>query len=135
MLNGYYPAGSYQLDIRDQYGKGRELNITLAQLTVANLPTIAPPTTWVHERFNPSTDCNHILFNYLGLYAAQFSNEDFKKYYDQGEFEIAIAPTGEVPNRWQTVIVPSPYHPAQLFDITPYTIGELHTKVCLSSLA
>lgn len=128
VLNGYYPAGTYKLDIRDQYGKGRELNITLGQLTVANLPTIVPPATWVHERFTPGSDCNHILFNYLGLYAAQFSNEDFKKYYDQGEFEIAIAPTGEVPIRWQTVIVPSPYHPAQLFDITPYTIGELHTK-------
>ena len=128
ILNGTYPAGTYTIDVSDQYGKGREINITLEQLTVADLPTIALPATWMHERFNPSTDCNHILFNYLGLYAAQFSNEDFKKYYDQGEFEIAIAPTGEVPNRWQTVVVPSPYHPAQLFDITPYTIGELHTK-------
>ena len=75
VLNGSYPAGTYKLDIRDQYGKGREMDITLAQLTQSNLPTIVPPATWVHERFTPAQDCDHISFNYLGLYTSQFSNE------------------------------------------------------------
>jgi hypothetical protein len=128
VLNGSYPAGTYKLDIRDQYGKGREMDITLAQLTQSNLPTIVPPATWVHERFTPAQDCDHISFNYLGLYTSQFSNEDFKKYYEQGEFEMAIAPTGETPHLWQKIIVPSPYSPAQHFDLTPYSLQDLHIK-------
>lgn len=128
VLNGNYPAGTYKLDIRDQYGQGREIYLTLAKLTQSNLPTIVPPATYVHERFRPAQDCSHIFFNYLGLYTSQFSNEDFKKYYEQGAFEISIAPTGETPHLWQTVIVPSPFHPAQLFNLTPYKIGDLQTK-------
>lgn len=128
VLNGNYPAGTYKLDIRDQYGQGREIYVTLAKLTQSNLPTIVPPATYVHERFRPAQDCSHIFFNYLGLYTSQFSNEDFKKYYEQGAFEISIAPTGETPHLWQTVIVPSPFHPTQLFDLTPYKIGDLQTK-------
>lgn len=100
LLNGYYPAGTYKLDLRDQYGKGRELDITLASLTLADLPTITPPASWIHERFTPAEDCNHIFFHYWGYHSTQFSNENFKKYYESGAFEMAVAPTGETPNIW-----------------------------------
>lgn len=127
ILNGTYPAGTYTIDVSDQYGKGREINITLEQLTVADLPTIALPATWVHERFLPGPDCNHIYFKHIGQYNYQLTKEDFKKYYDKGEFEMAIAPTGKTPVHWAPITIPSIFHPEQLFDISPYTISDLHT--------
>lgn len=128
VLTGNYPAGTYKLDIRDQYGKGRELDLTLATLKNADLPTITPPASWIHERFTPAEDCNHIFFNYWGYHSTQFSNENFKKYYESGSFEMAIAPTGETPNIWQTLITPPAHAPARRFDLTPYTLRDLHTK-------
>lgn len=127
ILNGTYPAGTYTIDVSDQYGKGREINITLEQLTVADLPTIALPATWVHESFLPGPDCNHIYFRHIGQYNYQLTKEDFKKYYDKGEFEMAIAPTGKTPVHWAPITIPSIFHPEQLFDISPYTISDLHT--------
>jgi len=94
-----YPAGAYQIEVVDGC-TNRTLPFTLE--TVSGLPVPNGGMNSASLGFSSPTGSNCNVIEWKPGFIKHTENADFKRYYNDGMYEVAVAPQGYTPNNWVT---------------------------------
>jgi hypothetical protein len=94
-----YPSGNYKVQIVD------DCISFVADFTLGSMSTFPVFTTQGLSYFYPDVDntkgsCNYV--KWLAASGSLSSNSDFKRYFDDGLYEVGASKIGEMPTNWTT---------------------------------